>query len=81
MLTESALALLRTYRGDIPVDDANREACRELAREGLLVIGHTFTGGREVFYRCTEMGAKMARVLERGGLTDPSPSVSASHRP
>ena len=46
-LSEAALALLRQYResGDIPVDDSNREACRELAREGLMVVGHTFTGG------------------------------------
>lgn len=67
-LSDSALALLRQYResGDIPVDDSNREACRELAREGLMVVGHTFTGGREVFYRCTEAGWKMACAMNPG---------------
>lgn len=80
-LSDDALALLEGYRGDIPVDDSNREACRELARAGLLVVGHTFTGGREVFYRCTETGAKMVRVLRRGGLAAPSPAGSASPPP
>jgi hypothetical protein len=79
-LSKSALSLLREYRGDITVDDSNREACRELASQGLLVVGHTFTGGREVFYRCTEMGAKLVGVLERGGITALKPAESASPR-
>jgi hypothetical protein len=74
-LSADALALLKRYAesGDIPVDDSNREACRELAAAGLMVAGHTFTGGREVFYRCTEIGWRLA--------TAPSPSESASPRP
>jgi hypothetical protein len=55
-LSESALALLRDYRGDIAVNDSNREACRELAAAGFLVVGHDFTGGREAFYRMTRAG-------------------------
>ena len=70
-LSEAALSLLRNYRGDIPVDDSNRDACRELASEGLLVVGHSFVGGREHFYRMTELGVKLARVLDR--ITAPSP--------
>ena len=64
-LSESALALLKGYRGDILVDDANRDACRELAREGLLVAGHDFSRGREAFYRMTETGVKLVGVLGR----------------
>jgi hypothetical protein len=73
-LSAEALALLHRYveSGDIPVDDSNRETCRELAAAGLMVAGHTFTGGREVFYRCTEAGWKLA--------TAPSLSESAAHR-
>jgi hypothetical protein len=64
-LSDAALALLRGYRGDILVDDANRRACRELAEQGLLVVGHDFTNGRESFYRITEIGMKLHGVLAR----------------
>jgi hypothetical protein len=64
-LSEAALLLLRNYRGDIMVDDTNREACRELAGAGLFVVGHSFVGGREHFYRMTELGVKLVGVLER----------------
>ena len=33
-LSEAALSLLRSYRGDIVMTDANREVCRELASHG-----------------------------------------------
>jgi hypothetical protein len=58
-LSEAALALLKLHverRGDIPVDDSNREAYRELARAELMVAMHTFTGGREARYRLTDAG-------------------------
>lgn len=58
-LSEAALALLRLHaerRGEVAVDDANREAYRELARAGLMVAGHSFTRGREAFYRLTHEG-------------------------
>ena len=45
-LSDAALALFRRMDGRIVVDDSNREACRELAREGVLVAGHSFTRGR-----------------------------------
>ena len=66
-LSEAAVALLKRYMesGDIPVDDSNRATCRELAAAGLMVAGHTFTGGREVFYRCTEAGWKLANAPSR----------------
>ena len=59
-LSDAAVALLRDYRGDIITDDYNREACRELAAAGYLVVGHTFTGGQEVFYRMTRAGVELA---------------------
>ena len=57
-LSEAAVALFRRHidHGEMPVDDSNREAHRELARAGLLVAVHTFTGGRERFYRFTREG-------------------------
>lgn len=81
-LSDAALALLRLHaerQGGIPVDDSTREPYRELAREGLMIVGHSFTGGRESFYALTEMGKKLANVLDR--LPAPSPSESASPRP
>lgn len=74
-LSGAALALLHQARdrGDIPVDDSNREACRELAREGLMVAGHTFAGGREVFYRCTAIGWKLANSPWFAGSAAPRP--------
>lgn len=65
MLSNEALALLRLHverRGEIAVDDSNREAYRELARAGLMVVGHSFTKGREAFYRFTEVGWKFANI-------------------
>src|SRR3954467_15358743 len=65
MLSAEALALLRLHverRGDVVVDDSNREAYRELAREGLMVPGHSFLKGREAFYRLTEIGWKFAKI-------------------
>jgi hypothetical protein len=64
-ISPAALALLKGYRGDIPVDDSNRQACRDLAKEGLLVVGHDFTRGREAFCRMTDLGLKLVDVLER----------------
>jgi hypothetical protein len=83
MLSADALDLFRHHLpmdGRIAVDDSNREACRELAREGLLVVGHSFTGGREAFYVPTAAGRKLAEVLERMP-TAPSPSGCALPRP
>jgi hypothetical protein len=81
-LSKEALALLRLHaeqQGGIPVDDTTREPYRELAREGLMIVGHSFTGGRESFYALTEMGKKLACVLERMP-TAPLPGISASPR-
>ena len=68
-LSEAAVALLRLHaklQGRISVDDSNREAYRELARAGLMDVGHSFTRGRESFYRFTEEGWRLAQL--------PSPS-------
>ena len=42
-----------------------------------MIVGHSFTGGRESFYALTETGKKLATVLDR--MTVPSPVESASH--
>jgi hypothetical protein len=63
-LSDAATTLLRDYRGDIVTDDSNREACRELAAAGYLVVGHCFTRGREAFYRMTQAGVDL--VVEHG---------------
>jgi hypothetical protein len=61
-LSEAAVALLLLHveRGEIPVNDSNRELHRELARAGLLIAVHTFSGGREQFYRFTQEGWNFA---------------------
>jgi len=65
-LSEAALALLRRHGGqaELPVNDSNRELHRELARAGLMVAVHTFSGGREQFYRFTREGWNFARALK-----------------
>jgi hypothetical protein len=62
-LSDAALALLKLHldrKGDIPVDDATREPYRELARAGLMVAGHSFTRGREAYYKFTDAGYDFA---------------------
>ena len=63
-LSEAALALIRLHaeRDDVPVTDENRKAHRELAHEGLMVVGHDFLAGRETFYRLTKIGRKFAAI-------------------
>jgi hypothetical protein len=59
MLSAEALALLLLHvarHGDVEVDDATREAYRELARAGLMVPVSTFAGGPESAYRLTREG-------------------------
>ena len=58
-LSETALTLLRLHierKGDVAVDDSTRDAYRELAAAGLMIAGHSFTGGRESLYRLTREG-------------------------
>jgi len=58
-LSDAALALLRLHlerHGQIDVDDTNREIYRELARAGIMVAAHSFTGGDESIYRLTKEG-------------------------
>ena len=69
MLSETALGVFRRFierNGDLAVDESNREAYRELAREGLMIPGHSFASGRESFYALTDAGKKFVVVLERG---------------
>lgn len=69
MLSDSALDVFRLFierNGDLAVDDSNRKAYRELAREGLMIPGHSFSRGRESFYALTDAGKKFVVVLERG---------------
>jgi len=81
--TAGTIGLLKLHaeHDGYPLTDENREPHRELAREGLMVVGHDFLKGREAFYRLTKLGWKLAEVLERDPLIGPSPSESASHRP
>ena len=79
-LSEAAVALLRQHaeHDGVPLTDENREAHRELAAAGLLVVGHDFLAGREAFYRLTKIGWKMVDILERMP-TVPSLSGVAVH--
>ena len=71
-LSEAATALLRRHlQGELPVDDSNREPHRELARAGLMVAGHSFTRGREAFYRFTEAGWEFANATWPGECAAP----------
>jgi hypothetical protein len=68
-VSDSALAVFWMFierNGDLAVDDSNRESYRELAREGLMIPGHSFTRGRESCFALTDVGKKFAVVLERG---------------
>ena len=82
-LSDDALALLRLHaerQGGIAVDDSTREPYRELARkEGLMIAGHSFTGGRESSYPLTETEKPLATVL--GRLPAPALAESGAHRP
>lgn len=81
-LSDAALAPLRRHaeqQGGLSVDDSTRDLYRELAREGLMIVGHSFTGGRESFYALTEIGKKLATVLDR--LPVPSLEESVAHHP
>ncbi|WP_165233286.1 hypothetical protein [Aquisphaera insulae] len=67
-MSDHALAVFRQFveeNGNLPIDDSNREAYRELAREGLMIPGHSFTRGWN-FYALTDAGKKFVTVLERG---------------
>ena len=58
-LSRNALALFRLHierRGQIEVDDTNREIYRELASAGLVAVGHSFSAGRDSIYRLTKEG-------------------------
>lgn len=57
-LSESALALFRLHieQDGIRVDDANREAHRELAAAGIMYPVSTFARGPEAYFRFTEDG-------------------------
>ena len=64
-LSESALELLRLHFADMRprVDDANREAYRELGRAGFMEPLHSFTWGQEANYRLTKAGADLRSVI------------------
>jgi hypothetical protein len=72
-LSPAALALLRLHRGgaEIRVDDANREAHRELAAAGLMIAMHTFRDGRESRYKFTEAGWEFATATWPAGSSSP----------
>jgi hypothetical protein len=74
-LSNEAVTLLhrRTSGERVPVTDESRPAYHELASAGIMVAGHSFTGGRESVFKFTEAGWKRA--------TATWPSESASTRP
>ena len=58
-LSPAAVALFRLHierRGDVDVNDSNRELFRELARAGLMVAGNSFARGVESVYTVTREG-------------------------
>jgi hypothetical protein len=57
-LSEAAQAQMRLHmeQDGIRVDDANREAYRELARAGIMYPVSTFTRGPEAYFRFTDEG-------------------------
>jgi hypothetical protein len=78
MLSKRALALFRLHierRGDIMVDDSNRNAYRKLARAGLMVAGNSFAGGQESVYHVTKLGFE--RKAELLAAASPSPGSAA----
>ena len=58
MLSNEALALLRLHieHDGIRVDEANREAHRELAAAGIMYPVSTFARGPEAYFRFTDLG-------------------------
>jgi hypothetical protein len=64
-LSEAALALFRLHieRAGIRVDDANREAHRELERAGILYPVSTFARGPEAYFRFTDFGWDMRHEI------------------
>jgi hypothetical protein len=79
-LSDAALALFRLHiqrRGDILVDDSNRETYRELARAGLMVAGNSFAGGQESVYHVTRLGFERRTEL----LAAASPSLGTAALP
>jgi hypothetical protein len=58
MLSDEALAQMRLHmeQSGIRVDDANREAYRELARAGIMHPVSGFVGGPETYFRFTPAG-------------------------
>jgi hypothetical protein len=57
-LSPSAIALFRLHveQDGIRVDDANREAHRELAAAGIMYPVSTFARGPEAYFRFTDFG-------------------------
>ena len=69
-MSDAALDVFRRFlerNGELPVDDSNRDAYRELAGQRLMIPGHSFKSGWS-FYALTDAGKKFAAVLERGDL-------------
>ncbi len=59
ILSASALELFRLHielRGNILIDDANREPYLELERAGLVVLGNSFRDGPGTIYRVSKLG-------------------------
>jgi hypothetical protein len=58
-LSAEALALFRLHierRGNISIDDGNREAYRELERAGLMTLGNSYRDGPASVYLVSKLG-------------------------
>ncbi len=81
MLSKEALALFRLHverRGDVDVDDSNRDTYRELERAGLMACGHSFRDGPNSIFKVTKLG--FDRKAELLAATVPSPGRAAAPR-
>jgi hypothetical protein len=74
MLSETALSLLSLHLSGerVEVTDETRDAYRELAKAGLMIPLHTFTGGNESAYRLTE--AAVSFFASRRALSAEAPA-------
>ena len=87
-LSPAALDLFRLHierRGDIVVDDSNRETYRELAGAGVMIVGNSFAGGQDSVYHVTKLGfERKAELLAQAWAAEvvsvPSPGSAAGPR-
>ena len=81
MLSRAALTLFRLHverRGNMIVDDSNRADYEELARAGLMRLGHSFLHGRNSIYGLTREGFERKSELLGCARKAPDTTMSGS---